>query len=360
MNTRLIAVGLLACLVPLSGCGTVSFGPKPVAIPSVQGLKDYRDDVKTLTGPPAEYVGAGYGSVYKACGDYFDNLVEMQNVVGFGNDITKSVGVAGTGLSALLKNATLAQRQVTRWSTGATLISAGFDAFDKRALMTPYPSETKTLILRGLTAYEALNPPTSADTPAEAFSLVAGYAEMCSYSGVARYAKQALSNAEPRTGSAQSLSAADQGFLRAIATALGDSNAPLNIRQVALLQYHLNANPTWDQENDQAKKQRLALIAELPESLRGVFLNDSKPVLPAELPKLDAVKSLLNTFAEGNEDVRRELDAVRLSMTKAVVEVKVSTPGTKGAKTLVKETVLRLDLPSSNTGSSSTRREVRF
>lgn len=368
MNTRLVTTLVLACAAPLGSC---SFGPRAPSIPDTAWLQQQYADVAALPGAPPDYVGAGYASAYKACGDYFDALIQMQNVVGFSRDVTKSIGIAGTGFSALLKQATLAQRQVTRWSTGVTLVDAGLGAFEDRALMTPYPSETKTLILRAMTAYEQLNPPGAADSRARAYGFVTGYAEICTYSGVTRYAKQALANAEPKAGVAPSSTGSDQRLFKAIATTLGDASTPLSVRQVAALYYHLVSNPTWDAQAPAAVKQRQALIAELPEALRGALLTQGEPKPVAQIASLASLQQMLTLVETSNDDVRRDVGVIAQAMTQPAQDVPVARKSSDPSpeKGLAVEgflgpatptTVPRLVLPSSNQPASNARQEVRF
>jgi hypothetical protein len=345
-----IALAYLA----LGGCTTVvdGFGPNPPKIPSPGTLNTYYTSYNTFTGTPSEYVGVGYASTYEACSNYFDVLIRSQNMTAYSGDIARSVGATGIALNALRKDAELAQREIVRWTAATGLVTTIIDAFDDRALMTPYPTETKTLILRALTTYEQRNPPSAADTRAEALSFVAGYAEMCTYSGVTRFSKQALSNAEPKPGGSSAMSAADQALLKALATTLGDPSVPLSLRQVAVAYYHFVESPEWA---DDAVETRKALIGELPESLRGEFLSaDGKPKKISEIPVAASAKRLLTAFVDGNADVKREIDAVKVAMATPTKQVADLTDKTKT------KTKPQLVFPDNLGAASTSRQEVRF
>lgn len=349
----------LVFVLPLSGClSSGVFGPKPPLIPGPGELHSAYTNMNTMTGPPAEYVGAGYAEVYKSCGDYFDNLILAQNVAGFTGDVARGVGTTGVTIAALRQNAALAQREIIKWSAGTALVGTIIDSYNDRALMTPYPSETKTLILRALTTYEERNPPRAADTRPEALSFVAAYAEMCTYSGVTRFAKQALANAEPKPapGNTPTSSAADQGYLKAVATTLGDPAAQLNLRQAALLHYHLVGSPTWDESKPEEVAHRKALISELPETVKGNFLNQKEPKKTAQVPSVEALKLLLGAFSGNSAELRREIETVKVAMATPTNQVETLVrgegPGAQKAPILV--------FPPSSTSTPTVRQEVRF
>lgn len=318
-------------------------------------LNSYYTDAAKFTGTPSEYVGFGYAKVYQSCSAYFDVLIRSQNLAGYSGDIARSAGATGIALNTLRADAELAQREIVRWTAVTGLVTTIIDAFDDRALMTPYPTETKTLILRALTAYEERNPPGAADSRAEALSFVAGYAEMCTYSGATRFAKQALSNAEPRPGGPTAISPAEQALLKALAITLGDASAPLSLRQVAILEYHFNMQPTWDA----GSKQRKALLAELPAGVKAQLVdNKGEPIEITKVPSAKAVKEILKSIVSDNDTVRRELDAVTVAMTTQTKDEEVASIDKNGKAQ--KELRPRLVFPTGIGAASTARQEIRF
>ena len=136
-----------------------------------------------------EYTAAGYSYVYRQCSNYFDGLIMLQNENGFNGDLVSASGSAVATIMGLVR-ASSASIGAIAATTG--FASTTFNAFNTRALMTPYPTETKTLILGGLDDYRAKYPPDASKDAATAILNVQHYAELCTYSGITRAAKKAL------------------------------------------------------------------------------------------------------------------------------------------------------------------------
>ena len=173
---------------------------------------------------PADYTAAGYNYVYRQCSNYFDSLILYQNKTHFTNDI---VVAGGSGSGAILGLAKASSAAIGGLAAGVGFVTSAINSFDNRALITPYPNETKTLILSALDTYRGSYPPAGARTPAEAIVNVQHFAELCTYSGITRAAKQALSNykgevSAPVDAKALTLGAAISGKL-GLASALDDA-----------------------------------------------------------------------------------------------------------------------------------------
>jgi hypothetical protein len=177
---------------------------------------------------------------------------------------------------------------------------------------------------------------------------------LCTYSGITRFAKLALANAEPKADSYEGLSARDQGFVTAIAQALG-SDETLTLRHIAILQYHLSEKPSWTTAE---VPHRQALLNGLPPKVKAVFVeaNDAPKDL-STVTAAAAAKTLVARFVANNQDAKRELESVKLAMANEVVNTTVQVMN--GQSQLTTKTVPQLDIHSS-ASSTPPRREVRF
>lgn len=201
------SLGLCAALW-LPACAHGSFGPDaPTLPPKVhaqsasggQTITDERtaafDDFynEQAFSNPSEYTAAGYRYVDRACNAYFDNLILAQHKLHFAQDVTVA---GGSGAATVLSLAKTAQASIGMVAAGFGFTSTILKSFDDRALLTPYPEETKALIIAALHAYRTDAPASSSSDRATALARVQDYAELCSYSGINRFAKQALATAK--------------------------------------------------------------------------------------------------------------------------------------------------------------------
>lgn len=305
---RMANLPLICCLSLLAGCGTgagrVAFGPAAPAIPEPKMIAERASNTigQVTTMGAREYVAVGYYETYQACSAYFDNLIATQNQTRFTGDVVTAGGAAATALIALRKNTEAAARIVAKWAAGTAFLSSVISSFDDRALMTPYPSETKTLIMGALAKYEADAPPSSVVHDEDALGLVAGYAEMCTYSGITRFAKQALSNAIPENAGAPGarLGKEDVIDIDAASSVLGMGSDRLSPRQVALLHFYIT-EPTAFGKAAQAK----ALLKELPASVAAnLGLGKEALVDPNSIPGVKAAAPALKRIVERNADLK--------------------------------------------------------
>jgi hypothetical protein len=210
MNIRVLVCAAVAPLL-LGACAANSFGPQALRTPSDVQIFDHTSQtadayaqadnpniakLDSVDPNSPAYVADGYSRVYKLCNDYFDELVLAQNKMGFASD---AVATGGATTATIMGLAKASAQQIALVAAGTGLVSSLIQSYDNRALMTPYPSETKTLILAALDEYEKAAPPESATTKMQAVSLVQHYAEICTYSGITRFAKEAITTSSVST-----------------------------------------------------------------------------------------------------------------------------------------------------------------
>ncbi|WP_133244949.1 hypothetical protein [Caulobacter radicis] len=309
-----LAMGVLS--LGLGGCETISFGPKAPNSPTLEDVKTTADGISTqvgLAGGPVRYVEAGYYGVDKACNAYFDNLIQAQNIAGFSSDAITAAGAAGASVEALRKNSALAARQLARIAAGGALANAVVGAYDRRALMTPYPSETKTLIVEALYKFRQENPLSDVRTGAQAALVVERYAEICTYSGITRFAKLALSRAPtPAVTNPPStmLNGAQVAAAGGIEALLKVDAGSLSDRQLAILQYYVNELP----DPAAAPEASVLLLQELPSGIQEQLAPGRKPIKLDNDPTAKTLKAgitgLLSLIESSNPEFGLLVDQV--------------------------------------------------
>lgn len=254
-------VGIACSCVLVAGCGTTGTAPglmSPAKFgPGALSLNDARafNEKKTLpirpestdlaklihseldigngagSGPvtPAEYTAAGYNYVYRQCNNYFDSLILLQNESGFSGDL---IVASGSALGTILGLARASSVAIGAIAATTGFATATVNSYNSRALMTPYPNETKSLIISALDSYRAKFPPNSISDAPEAILNVQHFAELCTYSGITRAAKQALATA---SGTVQQVGKGDVSVLVAAITAQLGAPDTLKPRQLAAL-----------------------------------------------------------------------------------------------------------------------------
>jgi len=331
--------GAVTLTLGLSGCTTSAslsygfFGPRAPVTPTIDEVQKQAMEIAakvTAAGGAVDYVQAGYYTVDKACDAYFDNLTLIQNQTRFTGDSVTAAGTAASATEALRKNTAVAARQLARIAAGTALTSSVISAFDNRALMTPYASETKTLIVEALYAFRRDNPASAVQSRAEAALVVERYAEICTYSGITRYAKLALTRApsDPsKTPSATptTLSSLEDAAAISISYLLGATDKRLTDRQLAIVGYYVNVKPDAYKSAGAA----VSLLKELPASVQAQLAPAGKPADPTTDAKAKdaAAKAgpILAQLSDSNaafkgliEQVGREYDTAAAAEKKAV------------------------------------------
>jgi hypothetical protein len=201
VGSILLATAQAACVsTPLPG-----FGPDAPGLPNTHAVTSMAAEAIVSIGPssegyalsPGQRLQIYYNTTYKLCSDYFDNLIEIQNQTHYTGDVLTAGATMATAMITLRKNMTDAANSIARIAAGGAFANAIVSKFDERALMTPYPTETKGLILAAMSAYETHVKPSTVDDPYLAQSHAMHYAELCTYSGITRSAKEALNAARP-------------------------------------------------------------------------------------------------------------------------------------------------------------------
>jgi len=257
MRAFLTILTMLSCLAETScaSADRLPFGPvapsmneavnlKPERVEPRQSSADLKEAVwreldigngkpadATIT--PANYTAAGYSYVYRQCSNYFDTLILYQNKVNFAND---EVVTGGSSLGAVLGLVKASSAAVGAVAAGVGFVSSSLTAFNNRALITPYPNETKTMILNALDVYRSKYAPNQMTSASEAILNVQHFAELCTYSGITRAAKQALSNYK---GDVISSSNASTPTIGAVISANLGITAPLDDAQLVALYWFI-------------------------------------------------------------------------------------------------------------------------
>jgi hypothetical protein len=252
---------------------------------------------------PPEYVADGYNKVYAACTNYFDGLIAIQNQTAFAGDVAGASASTSATVLSLVKASAVTVGSV---AAGIGGVSSIIKSFDDRALVTPYPDETKSLILEALRQFATNAPPSTTNTPGEAIERVQHYAELCTYSGISRFAKMALSQARPQAenGPRSILTGADLDDARVIATSL-DVTA-LSDKQYALLYWYLFGKISG-QEVWKDTKASTAIMSQFSIPVWTVFL--AVPTLPTVVAP-DAVAKTGFDMDQKIKDIKNRLDSI--------------------------------------------------
>jgi hypothetical protein len=141
---------------------------------------------------PAEYARAGYTIVDENCNDFFDTLSRATNTLQMSKSDWTALGAAAAAILALA-HSTAKPVGITAAAFGFGSIA--FDNYQKYALLTPYPDQTKKLVIQALKAYEKDSPPGDATDMIGADARVSGYAQICTYSSIASLAQEAINKA---------------------------------------------------------------------------------------------------------------------------------------------------------------------
>jgi len=235
-------ISLFTALV-LIGCTP----PKALKMDNITAsgsLIDPKGIIAPMNAP--EYVQAGYNKVYSLCTTYFDDLISEKNSVGFAGDISSAGGAAA---AAIMGIASVSSGAIGGMGAGVGFLTATINSFDKHELVTPYPDETKSLILKALNEFASSNSPSTTTDAGQAVDRVQQYAEMCTYSGISRFAKEALTKADVTTigNNVNILTPQDTVYVGQIQTAL--NGTLLNFDQLAWLRVYVGAPDTITEPN---------------------------------------------------------------------------------------------------------------
>ncbi len=289
---------------------TYQFGPNTPITPNIPGivggtdtgLSITKEAIRELAAPDPDapaYVYNGYNNIYRLCNVYFDNLILAQNKDAFSNDLAVSSGSTVGTILGLAKSSAAAIGII---AAGTGFASSVIQSYSNRALMTPYPSETKTLVITALDAYQQQTPSTSAQNKLQAISMVQHYAELCTYSGISRLAKQAISSATIKASSAPS---ADVTVLvQGIGARLGAQEATETDLET-LYYYLVTKSSLWKSDPNAAN----SIIDKLPAGFQAHLRKDTTPIDPGTDAVIQGVKSDLITAYKFDSNFKTDVDA---------------------------------------------------
>ncbi len=172
----------------------------------------------------SDYARAGYTLVDENCNDFFDALSRATNTLQMSKSDWTAAGAAAAAIVALAHSAS---KPVGITAAVFGLGAVTFDNYQKYALLTPYPEQTHKLVFQALKAYATDSPATGASDMIGADARISGYAQICTYSGIATLAQDAIAKSSatvaPNQGSKPSIftSANETDKVNAIKTALG-------------------------------------------------------------------------------------------------------------------------------------------
>ncbi|WP_419898221.1 hypothetical protein [Roseomonas sp. USHLN139] len=189
---------VILSLCTLQACGLPSAVTTPPAGEIIRIRNEqtgYAPGTSEATSPlnPTEMRDWGYAYIDRQCVDFFAALQRARSQGEFASSALAGATAAATAILALAEASTKA--------TGVTAAALGFAAFTlnefrRTALLTEYPDETQQLVREALTTYRS-----AAGTPStggQAASLVAGYAQICTLSGIRFLVREAIATARTR------------------------------------------------------------------------------------------------------------------------------------------------------------------
>lgn len=197
------AASMCAVLWLLSGCQTIGnkmglsaeevTPPKGVdLITNAAALNTAMNANSGVT--PAQVAELGYGTVSDSCDLYFAALIKANNRLQLTKADLTSFGTAAAVISTLTG---APPRAIGGTAALFGLASSITSNFEQYAFATPYPVQTNMLITKALSAYAQAAPPSSMVTIQQAVASVAGYARLCSFTGISVLAQQAIAAAAP-------------------------------------------------------------------------------------------------------------------------------------------------------------------
>lgn len=224
----------------LAACGGPSVRHDFEADLSTQVIGSRFKELKELAGKesmtPAAYATLAFGMADHACSQYFDGLIYQSNMLRMRKADVTAIGAAAATIMALTKTAT---RDIGIASAAVGTTAVVLDNVQQYAYLTPYPEETKGLVQNAMVAFRQSRGPTSVSTWEDAESLVRAYADQCSYSSIAVFAKSAISRAPVKDANAVKHLFSDAetlAILQPLKAALGIADVTLSDDDYAYLE----------------------------------------------------------------------------------------------------------------------------
>lgn len=298
---------LVMLTITLVGCQAI----KPPAIPAGDNIKAKIDHLYTLSHTPigdkpntsndlmkpSDYARAGYTVVNESCNTFFDELTRASNGVQMSKADWTALGAAAATILALTH--TNSAKPVGIAAAAFALGGLVLDNYQKYALLTPYPEQTQKLVFAALKVYATNSPAESAGDMIDADARISSYARLCTYSGIATLAQDAISTATPSTSGGGTASvfttAGDQAKVADIKKLLGLKQTPSD-KDLAILAVMVDP-----QEAQLQSKAAESLSADVAKAVW-----DSTSGKP--LPQLDAIKQDLADLLSSNAAFKAMVD----------------------------------------------------
>lgn len=196
---RCFRAAALLCILHLTGCATTAVvtAEDPEVRAAAIALKKALDpatDPATATITAQEFAHAGYRLVDQKCTRYFDGLIKSKNGVQMAKADLIAVGSAAAVIETLTNTS---EKIIGITAAGFGLATVILDNVQQYALLTPYPEQTKELVFKALDKYRESAAPGDAVDAVDAADRISGYAQLCTYSEIARLARQAIATGKP-------------------------------------------------------------------------------------------------------------------------------------------------------------------
>jgi hypothetical protein len=252
-----------------------------------------------------EYARTGYTLVQERCNTFFDEITKATNDL----QMTKAdVAALGAAAAVIIALAHRSSKPVAITAAAFGFGTSVFDSYQKYALLTAYPTQTRDLVQAAMEAYAKDSPAADAKDIVEADARISGYAQLCTYSGIVALAAKAISTSAPKavsqTASSVFTTADDVSKVTQIKTLLGLPDVTLSDNTLALLE--LMADPST------ADALRIQIPAQLPSDVAAkVWSSDTNSKLAA----LDKIAPLLSQLATSNKAFAQIIAGIKKAST---------------------------------------------
>jgi hypothetical protein len=250
---------------------------------------------------PVEYAVAGYTLADESCNSFFDLLAQATNNV----QMTKADWTALGAATATILALTHSTSKPVGIAAGLFgLGAAGFDNYQKYALLTPYPDQTKKLVIQAMQAFRSQSPPEQATDILNADARVSAYARLCTYSSISSLAQQAISTASPQAVNVGTktifTTAGDQQLVQTIDSALGLQSQSVSDQDLALLAIMTTSG------TDPKLLPQIAAKLSAPVAA-AVWDSTSKALKQSVVPQ---IQGPLAQLASSNSDFKKLIDSI--------------------------------------------------
>jgi len=223
----------------LQGCS--SFGPSTVGMPQTADITTFANSLTSVSNlQPADLVNYGYAYVDNQCNVFFIALQKDRNIVAFTGAQLAALGGLAVSIMTLV-HAGLVPTGIVGGAFGAAATTAlNYSQF---ALLTEYDAELQDLVHAAQNNYKSQvsnNQGSNVLSLPQAYSIIQGYAFLCTLPGIDSLARQALST-QAKNLSTSPLSPTQITAIAAVGAELGlSANDALTADQAAALVVFFN------------------------------------------------------------------------------------------------------------------------